>query len=217
MIEKMNPFRSIPFLYAPDDPPSGSPDPEKKNDVDPEKKDGKPNDEKPKDEKTLTLSESEFTSRVENAVKERMERERKRTEKEAEKIRQEEREKSLAEQQKFEELATERQIRINELEAHVAKVEPELDELKKKFARYEKSITAHLETQRKDLPAHVVKLLDRLDPVDQLEYIAENSETLRSAPKKPVPETPNPESTNLSEDLRKQAERNSAAFYRNTF
>jgi colicin import membrane protein len=54
----------------------------------------------------------------------------------------------------------------------------ELEPFKVKAERYEAALTAMLETQRKDLPAHITALLDKLDPAEQLEWIAANREAL---------------------------------------
>lgn len=44
--------------------------------------------------------------------------------------------------------------------------------------RYEQALQAHLDAQRKGLPAHITALLDKLDAPDQLTWIAENRESL---------------------------------------
>ena len=50
--------------------------------------------------------------------------------------------------------------------------------------RYKGALAAILATQRGNLPGHVIELLDRLDPVDQLEYIAKHQKEL-AAPNAP--------------------------------
>lgn len=57
-------------------------------------------------------------------------------------------------------------------EARVAELEP----LAERVTRYEGVITALLEKQREGVPEFVQPLLDKLDPADQLEYIAANQE-----------------------------------------
>ena len=71
--------------------------------------------------------------------------------------------------------------------AKLAKLEPEIEELKPKLERYEKALQAQLEAQRKAVPKAVLSLLDQLDPASQLEWLANNREALQVSP---VPSTP---------------------------
>ncbi len=73
----------------------------------------------------------------------------------------------LAEQGKYQELAEAAEKRAADLEPYKAKSD-----------RYEAALTKLLTQERKDLPKHVLTLLDKLDPADQLDYIAENREVL---------------------------------------
>ena len=45
--------------------------------------------------------------------------------------------------------------------------------------KYQGVISKMLDNQKKDLPAHILTLLDRLDPADQLEWIAENQAAIK--------------------------------------
>jgi len=74
---------------------------------------------------------------------------------------------ALKKQGDWQKLAEDAQAKLKELEPHKAKAE-----------KYEAALSKLLASQRKDLPAHVLKLLDKLDPAEQLEYIAENREAL---------------------------------------
>lgn len=74
------------------------------------------------------------------------------------------------EQGEWEKLAKQHETRVAELEPQQAKAE-----------RYEAALKAHLDTQRKDLPAHITALLDKLDVAEQLEWIAANREALGAA------------------------------------
>ena len=69
----------------------------------------------------------------------------------------------LAEGQKYQELAEKRKAEIDELSP-----------LKDKAIRYAAALTSLLETERKGLAKHILELLDKMDPADQLEYIAKN-------------------------------------------
>lgn len=67
----------------------------------------------------------------------------------------------LAEQNEFKTLA----------EKHAARL-AELEPLQGKAERYEAALTKLLAEQKKGLPAYVLPLLEKLDPAEQLEYIA---------------------------------------------
>lgn len=84
------------------------------------------------------------------------------------------------EQGEFEKLAAGFKAKAEELEPFKARAE-----------RYETALKALLETQRKDLPAHILTLLDKLDAAEQLEWIAANREALA-----PVAATTNGTTTN---------------------
>ncbi len=61
------------------------------------------------------------------------------------------------------------------------KLKDSLTELTPKAQRAERleaALAAQLEASRKDLPAHIIGLLDKLDTADQLEWIATNREAL---------------------------------------
>ena len=73
----------------------------------------------------------------------------------------------LKEQQKFAELAEKRAARIAELEP-----------LEEQVKRYEGAIAKQLEAASANVPDHIKALLDKLDPVEQLTYLAENAEAL---------------------------------------
>lgn len=76
-------------------------------------------------------------------------------------------EQRLAEQQQWQELAKRRESELAQASAE-AKAKGEALE------RYQATLTKLLEERRKAVPKHVLALLDKLDPVDQLAYIAEN-------------------------------------------
>lgn len=86
---------------------------------------------------------------------------------------------SLAERQEFKALAEKRQADLDALK-------PQAD----KAARYETALKALLDTERAGLPAHILPLLDRMEPDEQLAYIAENRATLKPASKDGIPGTP---------------------------
>ncbi len=98
---------------------------------------------------------------------------------EAEAVQRKAEEDALAEQEQFKELAEKRSA--------------ELEELKPKAeaaARYETALRTFLDAEREGLPSHILTLLDRMEPDEQLAYIAEHRETLQPSTKSGLPETP---------------------------
>lgn len=79
--------------------------------------------------------------------------------------------KELAEQGKYKELADDAMNKLQQLEPY-----------KEQAERYQGVISNLLETQRQGLPESIAALLDKLDPVDQLEWIANNKATVTATP-----------------------------------
>jgi hypothetical protein len=94
----------------------------------------------------------------------------KREKAQADQQRQADEEQRLAQQNQFKELAESRQSKIAELEPRAAQAE-----------RYEAALKKHLEGLRRDVPEHLLPLLDRMDPAEQLDYLAENRDKLAPA------------------------------------
>lgn len=178
----------------PTDPPAPNPDPPK-----------------PDGERQYTKAE------MEAIVKDRLDRQTKAAEAKAQKDREEAEAARLKEQGDFEKLANQRQQTITELEAKVAAG----DEYKARADRYEGALKTHLETQRKDLPAHITALLDRMDPVDQLDYIATNREALgikAGTNGTGIPATPKPgDRKALTEEQQRAADRQAAQLVKSRF
>jgi CRISPR/Cas system CMR-associated protein Cmr5 small subunit len=125
--------------------------------------------------KPLTFeSEKDLERYIEDALKDRLERANKKAEKLAQDAREQAEANAAAQNGEWQKLAETREGKIKELSAQVETIAG----LQTTAERYEKALKAYLETQRTGLPAHVVVLLDKLDPVDQLEYIAKNREAL---------------------------------------
>lgn len=146
---------------------------------------------------------------VDRIVAERLAREKQAAEKATQKAKEAAEEQALAEQQKWQELAGKHGKRAEALEADLQARSTEAETLKAKAERYEQALSAQLMALREGLPAHIITLLDRLDPVDQLEYIATNREALvgkQQAGGGGVPASPKPkgESGEISEDERRK-------------
>lgn len=209
-INTLDPKHTL-FLFDTDDSSGGGggedtppKSPEKEGDGDGEKDKGK-------DEKTFTQSE------LETIVKDRLDRERRKAEKESEKKKETEKAERLKEQEKFKELSETQAAQIADLTAQNESITTELEDLKAIHTKYEKAIKAHLETQREGLPDHVLALLDKLDPVDQLEYIANNADALKIKPKG-LPKTPDAsDDGELSAEEKERLQKQSDQFYARAF
>ncbi len=85
--------------------------------------------------------------------------------------------KQLEDQGKFKELADTAQAQVAQLTAKVAELEP----LAVQVERYKTALLAQVKVARDGIPAHVGELLDRMDPVEQLEYLSKHAKELRPA------------------------------------
>lgn len=109
------------------------------------------------DEKKFSQSE------LEAILADRLAREQRKTTEAAEKARKVAEEQALKEQGQFKTLAEQHAARVAELEPRAGQVE-----------RFEKALKAQVDELRKGLPAHLTTLLDKMDAVEQLEYLAAN-------------------------------------------
>lgn len=143
-------------------------------------------------------------AQVEQIVKERLERAQKKAEADQAAAAEAARVKALEEQGEWKTLAEKRAQQLAELETKAQAAAT----AEASVARYRIALEAYLKSERADMPKPIVALLDKLDPVDQLEWIAANraeltkpaggtpqrSVTGRGAPV-PAPPDPNRRST----------------------
>ena len=146
---------------------------------------------------------AEQQAKIDTIISERLKRERegweKKLEQERERARREAEEEQLEEQEEYRKLAEKRQERLAELEVEVEKAQ----DWKRDRDRLRTTLKGVLEQRRDGLPDHVIALLDRLDPVEQLEYLAENAEALQKPRPAGPPESPRPqEKGELTQDER---------------
>lgn len=120
------------------------------------------------------LKQHGLQGEFDSAIQSRLEREKQKRDADAEKARKEQEAKTLEEQGNFKTLAEQR---AQELADARSKLDAAAND-KKALERYQGALKAQLDSARKDLPAHITALLDKLDPVDQLTWLAENRETL---------------------------------------
>lgn len=156
----------------------------------------------------------EQQTEVNRIIQERIERDRKAREKESQKAADDAEAQRLAEQNQFKELAEKRETKIKELEVQISELEP----LKETVTKYEAALQKFLDAEKKDLPAHILTLLEKLDVVDQLEYIATNRESLKAKSKDGPPPTPKDgDAKTLSEKEKETAKANADTFYGSLF
>lgn len=154
-------------------------------------------------------SEAEFQKRVDDMLKERLEREQKKADQKAQKAREDALAEQAAKNGEWQQLAEQRAARLTDMETQLATLEATTT----KAQRYEQALGKQVETLRKDVPKHLLPLLDKLDVAEQLEWLAANREQL--APPKPtgVPATPRAQG-GLDAAAQEQARQQSATFYR---
>lgn len=155
---------------------------------------------------------SEQQAEVERIVKERLSREKEKGKKAEEKARQDAEAEVLKKSEEWKQLSSKYEERL----ATFAGIEEQLEAEKSRAARYEKVLRESLSEQMKDIPPHIKSLIEKLDVVEQMEYLQKNKEQLKqgdSGGKKPVPPSPKPEGGNQPE----KDDKNSSLFYRRTF
>lgn len=136
-------------------------------------------------------SEEAFQNAIDSRLKDRLDREAKKREAAAQKAKEEAEAAALAEQLKFEELADKRAGKITELEGNLTTATGDLETANSQLKRYKTALTQQLEAAKKDLPEATLELLNRLDPVEQLEYLAKHGQSIAPKPNG-VPPSPKP-------------------------
>lgn len=157
--------------------------------------------------------EKKFTQKeIDAIIAERLAREKKNQEAAAEKARKQAEEDALVKNQEFQKLSDERGKRVAELEGQVS----EMTSVREQADRYKGALEKYLVAEKKDLPKHVLTLLEKLDPVDQIEYIAANRAELGKPPQenlKGVPPSPDPKERKLSDEEKAEARKGQASLY----
>ena len=153
-------------------------------------------------------TEAEFQAKVEALLKERLDREAKKADTKAQKAREEAQAEAAAKNGEWQQLAEQRAAKIAELETQAAA----LDATTTKAQRYEQALSKQVEVLRKDVPKHLLPLLEKLDVVEQLEWLAANRDAI--APKQPngVPATPRAQG-GMDAAAQAEARQQAASFY----
>jgi hypothetical protein len=123
---------------------------------------------------------------------------------------------AMAEQGKFKELSETQAKQILDLTTERDAVTAERDTFKETAGKYEKALNRLLETYKAGIPEHVKPLLDRLDPVDQLDWISANQESLKGNAQGQigVPRTPPADGRGLSAAQKEAVQVQTNRFYR---
>jgi hypothetical protein len=153
-------------------------------------------------------TDADFQRKVDDLLKERLEREQKKAEQKAQKAREDVLAEMAAKNGEWQQLAEQRAAKLTELEQQIAT----LDATTTKVQRYEQALAKQVEALRKDVPKHLAPLLDRLDVVEQLDWLANNRDVV--APKQPngVPATPRAQG-GLDAATQAEARQQAAGFY----
>lgn len=139
-------------------------------------------DQKP--EKTFTQAELDVI------IKERLAREKAASEKAQAEAAKKAADEAAAKNGEWQKLAEARAAEIASVSARLG----ELETAKTQLAEYEAAIKLQADTAKKDLPSHILSLLDALPPVKQLEWLAKNASVLGQRPTQTIPGTPPPAS-----------------------
>jgi len=143
---------------------------------------GNQEDNKPEEQSAPFMtfsSKEEYDKHVEDQLKDRLARKDRKSKEEREKAEAEARRKALEDQQKYQELYENEAVpKIQALEGQVEKLE-----------RYEEVVSNYSQSliDQLTLPKGVVKLLDKMDPIERLEWYTENSADFAEPPSVPVP------------------------------
>lgn len=140
----------------------------------------------------------EQQAEVDRLLKERLDRAKKQSEAEAEKARKKAEEETLTKNKEFETLANTRQQEIEARDKELA----ELKGVKEQNEKYAESIGKIVKTQIEKLPKPVQFLLAKMDPLEQMDYIAQYAKDL-NIDLKDVPET---DATDPSKKLTREAQ-----------
>jgi hypothetical protein len=159
-----------------------------------------------KDEKTFTQAE------LDQIVRDRLERERKKHEADADKARKDAESAALEKNEEWQKLAEKRAQDLQALSQEKAELEP----FKEQAAKYKKALDDQLAKVKEKLPKHLLPLIDKLDPVEAMAYITEHAEELGAKPQS-YGETPEGKERKLNDEDKKEAQKASGTLITRTF
>ncbi len=158
-------------------------------------------------------TEEEFQKRVDEMLKERLDRANKKADEAAKKAKEQAEQEAAAKNGEWQKLAEQRGAKLGELEAATTTLTSQVERLTTQTARLDKALRLQLDGLRKDVPKPVMALLDKLDPVEQLEWLAANRDQVGASSKQGVPGTPKPAGT-MDVDKQAAAQKAAAQLYR---
>jgi hypothetical protein len=185
-----------------------------KTDDSPEEKADKSDDSKAGDEKEKSKAqEKTFTqAELDQIVKDRLDRERKKHDAETEKARKSAEEEALTKNQEWQKLAEQRS---KDLEA-IAKEKADLEPFKEQADKYRKALDGQLAKVKEKLPKYLLPLIEKMDPVEAMDYITEHAEELGAKPLT-YSETPEGREKKVTDEEKKEAQKASGTLITRTF
>lgn len=122
-------------------------------------------------------------------------------------------EKTLEDQQAFKELADKRATELEEATNKSSELQASIEKTSEELEKYKAAVMAILETQRADVSEHVVELLDKLNPLEQMEWLGKSGTELKKSGS--VPSSPKPEKS--SDGKQADMMREARQFIRSSF
>jgi len=159
-----------------------------------------------KEEKTFTQAE------LDAIIDDRLKRERKKADDATEKARKAAEEEALKKNQEWQKLAETRATEIDTL----TKEKTDLEPFKEQAEKYRTALTAILEKQKKSLPKFVLPLIEKMDPVEAMQYITEHAEELGAKPET-YGETPDGKERKLNDDDKQKSKEASTSVITRSF
>ena len=129
---------------------------------------------------------------LDRVVEERLKREKAKAESAAQKAKEKAEAEALANQEKWKELAEKNGSTLTQIQTELEAKAGELETAAQRVERLEKALQAQLTSAKDGLPEAVLELVNRLDPVDQLEYLAKHKTSLGVKNGTGVPASPKP-------------------------
>lgn len=161
-----------------------------------------------------SAEERRFTQAEVNAlIERRLQREREKLEQAAQRERDEQAARKLEEQQQFQQLAEQLKRQLEAIHNESEQLRASLETEQSRATRYAEALAAQVAAQRKALPEHLHSLLDRLDPLEQLQWLTDNADKLR--PSAVPPQTPKPDRQAAAAANQDEARKSQARLYRN--
>lgn len=148
-------------------------------------------------------TEADFQKKVDELLENRLERERKKSEEAKKKAAADAAAEAAKQNGEWEKVAKQREIELGDV---LKKIES-FDSVQEQLKKYQDALTKNLETQRTGLPEPIIKLLDKLDVAEQLEWLAVNKEAVLKKSPDGVPPTPPPNGSGTEQELKEAKEK----------